>query len=384
MMITAHIRYHDHSAEIGFPIDDDTLDTLLRAHKMPTETTLPFLIEAIRYPEELSFLNAENVNLDEMNYLAKRIDSFTDIEMEEFIAAADKTKAKSLKTLINLTFNLNKFTIIKNIGDMAEVGREYTLNREGSVPVDPALEDKFSEIGRKLLGSGRGIFTEHGLLFIEDELIEEVYDGQVFPFYWYQPSIVNLRLDYNGKSEMTYLPDSWLAVQKAVQRLGAPSIDCCSCTCEVENPKNNCLSDRFKDIFENEGVGSLNTLVREIKCQEVDADKLEAALEMTGASTFTNMITLIHHLDELDLLTEIENGDYDEVGKQFVDHCDDYKLHDDMYDFFDFYEFGKFIAEEYDGQFTSHGFIYYSGYDNMDVILDEMEDENHSMTMGGI
>ena len=55
-----------------------------------------------------------------------------------------------------------------------------------------------------------------------------------------------------------------------------------------------------------------------------------------------------------------------------------------MYDFFDFYEFGRFIAKEYDGQFTSHGFIYYSGYETMDVIMNDLEDEGSSMTLGGM
>lgn len=384
MIISAHISYNDHSAEFGFPVDDDTLDVLLSANKMPTDTTLPFLVEDIHFPAELSCLSGEYVNLDEMNYLAKRIDSFTKAEMEQFGVVVEKTDAKCLKDLINLTFNLNKYTIIKNVGDMAEVGREYKLNREGAVPVDSALDDEFAAIGRKLLGSGRGVFTEHGLLFIEDEPIEEVYDGQVFPFYWYEPSVVDLRLDYDGKSEMVQLPDSDLAIEKAIRRLGAPAIGFCNYECNVENPKYSCLDNRFKTVLENEGAVSLNALVREIKSQEVNADKLEAAMEMTGVSTSKNIITLINHLDELDLFTGIEKGDYDEVGKQFVDHCDDYKLHDDMYDFFDFYEFGRFIAKEYDGQFTSHGFIYYSGYDTMDVIMNDLEDEGSAMTMGGI
>ena len=329
MIISALVSYNDYSVEIDFPIDDDTLDTILRAHKMPTDTTLPFFVEGIRYPLKLSCLDGEYVNLDELNYLAKRIDSFVDTEMEQFILAIDRTNAKSLKEMINLTFNLDKFTIIKNVSNMAEVGREYKLNREGAVPINSELDDQFAEIGRNLLSSGRGIFTDYGLLFIEDEPIEEVYDGQVFPFYWYQPSIANLKLDYDGKSEMVQLPNSEIAIQKAIRRLAAPAIGFCSYECEVENPLYSCLADRFKAILENEGAESLNALVREIKCQEVNADKLEAAMEMTGVSTSKNIITLINHLDELDLFTGIEKGDYDEVGKQFVDHCDDYKLHDD-------------------------------------------------------
>lgn len=59
MIISAHISYNDHSAEIGFPVDDDTLDVLLSANKMPTDTTLPFLVEDIHFPAELSCLSGD-------------------------------------------------------------------------------------------------------------------------------------------------------------------------------------------------------------------------------------------------------------------------------------------------------------------------------------
>ena len=178
MYISAHISYNEKSAEIDFPVSDEMLNDILVNSEMPTDTTQLFFVEDVHYPLELSALNARTVNLDELNFLARRLDSFTDDEIEQFYAAVEQRDVKSLKDLINLTYNLDKFTIIKNVGDMTKVGREYTLNTEGSVPADNRYDDKYAEIGRKLLGSGRGIFTEYGLLFVEDKEIEEYYDGK--------------------------------------------------------------------------------------------------------------------------------------------------------------------------------------------------------------
>lgn len=384
MYISTHISYENYSAEIRFPIDDDSLDIILRTNKMPTDTTLPFLVEDVHYPTGLSCLNCEQVNLDELNYLAKLMDCFCEDEIEEFYVAMDQTGTKSLKDLINLTFNLDKFTIIKNVGDMVKVGRDYTLNTEGAVPVDPSLDDHFAEIGRKLLGSGKGVFTEHGLLFIEDMPLKEVYDGQVFPTLGYQPSIVALDLEYNGKGETVFLPDSDLAVQKAIRRLGVSWIDDCISECEVESPDFKFFSDRFTEILESEGISALNALLREIKAHEDDITKLAAVLEVTDITLSAKMIALMNHLDKFILIENVEAENYSEIGMHFIDHNAEYDLHPDLYEYFDFNEFGEHMAEELSGQFTSLGFIYYNGEESMEDVLNETNGENSSMTMGGM
>ena len=208
MNVLAHIRENGINAEIEFPIDDDELQRILKKHYMPTDTTNLFYVKAIDYPNALSVLNFKSVNLDELNYLAKRIVSFYGDELDRFEIAVKQSNADTLKDLINLTFNLDKFTLIKDISNMAKVGREYILNTEGSVPADSEYDEQYAQIGRELLCSGRGIFTEKGLLFVEDKPLDEVYDGQVFPCYSDKPCIAEVELEYNGKTETIFLPDS--------------------------------------------------------------------------------------------------------------------------------------------------------------------------------
>ena len=386
MYISAHISYNGNSADIDFPVSDEMLNVILENSEMPTDTTLPFLVEDIHYPIELSALNARNVNLDELNFLARRLDSFTEEEIEQFFAATEHENAQSLKNMINLTYNLDKFTLIKNVGDMTKVGRDYTLNTEGCVPADSRYDAKYAEIGRKLLASGRGVFTERGLLFVEDKPIEEVYDGKTFPGFAYQSFIVNVDVEYKGRYESLFLPESQLAIDKAVRRLGAESIDDCDLSSEYGNPNFSRFSVRFEEILDNEGIDALNELAYELNTYDIDTEKLDAAMEMTDVKSSKNIITLINHLDEFEWLNDISYGDYEGVGRFFVesDYYDEYEISDELCDYFDFAEFGTHMADEKSGQFVNGGFIFCDVEDGLDSIMDKLEDESSSMTMGGM
>ena len=384
MYISAHISFNGNSAEIDFPVSDEMLDTTLREAEMPTDTTLPFFVEDIHYPVELSSLNCEYINLDELNYLAKRLDSFSDDEIEQFYAAVEHKKAKGLRSMINISYNLDKFTIIKDISNMTKVGRAYTLNTEGSVPVDTRYDEKFAEIGRKLLGSGRGVFTEYGLLFVEDKPIQKVYEGDTFPGFAYNGCIVNVDIAYRGRYESIFLPESQLAIEKAIHRLGAKSIDDCECTCEYEDPNYGAFSVRFEDILDHEGVCALNAFCHALDEQDIDVKKLRAITEMTGVSSSKNLITLIDYLDDFELISDIDCGDYSKVGRYYLEHSDEYEISPDLEDFFNYDEFGEHIADEYSGEFTSYGFIYYNGTTDISEMLSKLEEDNCSMTRGGI
>ena len=384
MNILSKIEYDGIIAEIEFPIDDDELDRLLRENYMPTDTTKLFYVRAIDYPNVLSVLSKSEVNLDQLNYLAKRLDCLDDDEMDQFVVAVDHEHMGSLRDLINLSFNLDKFTLIKDISDMTKVGREYILNTEGSVPADSKYDEHYAQVGMDLLNSGRGVFTPKGLLFREDKPLEELYDGQVFPYFAYNASIVDIEIEYNGKSEMVFLPDSELAFGKALKRLGAPDLEACECSLELTNARYSKLVDSFNEVFEKDGINELNSILKTLDEYDIDPNKVAALLEYTGATSSSDINVLIDSADDFELITEIDEGDYDEVGRYFINHSDDYDLSEELEDFFNFDQFGEYIADEHSGQFISGGFIYYTGYTGLDEILDQLDTADNSMRMGGM
>ena len=384
MNVLTKIGYSNLTVEIEFPIDDDELERLLRENYMPTDTTKPFYVRSIDYPNVLSGLEGQTVNLDELNYLAKRLECFFDDEFNQFSIAVDHTKATGLKDLINLSFNLDKYTLITDISDMTKVGREYVLNTEGSVPADTRYDEKYAQIGKELLNSGRGIFTEKGLLFIEDKPLEEIYDGQVFPSFAYNRSIADVEIEYNGKLETVFLPDSELAISKAINRLGAKSIEDCDCVMEILDPKYNKLSDTLEEIFNNEGINELNSILKTLNEYDIDPNMVSALIEYTGVTSASDVNVLIDSVDDFELIADVDEGDYDEVGRYFINHTDDYDLSEELEDFFDFQEFGEYISDEKSGQFVSGGFIYYIGYNSLDEIMDQLDTADSSMRMGGM
>ena len=384
MNVLSKIGYDNLTVEIEFPIDDDELDRILRENYMPTDTTKLFYVRTIDYPNVLSVLSKSEVNLDQLNYLAKRLDCLDDDEMDQFVVAVDYENIGSLRDLINLSFNLDKFTLIKDISDMTKVGRKYILNTEGSVPADSKYDEHYAQVGMDLLNSGRGVFTPKGLLFREDKPLEELYDGQVFPYFAYNASIVDIEIEYNGKSEMVFLPDSELAFGKALKRLGAPDLEACECSLELTNARYSKLVDSFNEVFEKDGINELNSILKTLDEYDIDPNKVAALLEYTGATSSSDINVLIDSADDFELITEIDEGDYDEVGRYFINHSDDYDLSEELEDFFNFDQFGEYIADEHSGQFVSGGFIYYTGYTGLDEILDQLDTADNSMRMGGM
>lgn len=108
-----------------------------------------------------------------------------------------------LPDLINLTFNLSRYTLIRDVSDMGRIVREYLMNRDGCIPAHDDDNPNYAEIGRKLMQSGKGICTDYGLLFVNKDItFSEEYDGQVFPSYLYDADVLFIaRAEYSGKTE---------------------------------------------------------------------------------------------------------------------------------------------------------------------------------------
>ena len=71
------------------------------------------------------------VNLDELDYLAKRLASFDIGEAAQFQTMAHKLELFELKDLINLTFCCQKATVINNFSDLEAIGHEHHAHRRG-------------------------------------------------------------------------------------------------------------------------------------------------------------------------------------------------------------------------------------------------------------
>lgn len=208
-MIKIRIKNADHEIDVRFPISENELYAKLAEIHAIEEKDAPqsAFVTEVYWPEEFSMLKDRFANLDELNYLAKRMESFDYHEYDQFLIGITKLQNPTEKDLINLTFNLDHFTLCKDVSSYGKIGREYVMNTQGAVPANDEDDPKYAAIGKELIDKGLAQITGKGLLIYNpfDELTE-VYDGQTFPEYYYEnirtaqpsqaePSIEQRRLD---------------------------------------------------------------------------------------------------------------------------------------------------------------------------------------------
>ena len=272
-MIKVTVQYNDHPVDIHFPCSESILRSALMEIHAADDNPPKLLIADVIFPEELGFLKDRFVNLDEMNFLAKRMESFFGNEEYQFYEAIHHEGFTEMKDLINLSFNLNKYCLIQNIGNMGKIGQEYLLNRDGCIPADDDANPKYAEIGRQLMKSGAGIVTEHGLLFVDSDVpFQELYDGQVFPQYVYEAELFCIaEAEYNGKSEYIYLPCERAAIDKAIGRLGAPDADSVGMSLDDFTVDNTEWIRRLREMLASESIYDINDLTAAINKADGEA-----------------------------------------------------------------------------------------------------------------
>ena len=378
-MIKLKIKYGNESTDICFPCKETDMSAALERIHAENVTPLELYVAEVIFPGELNFIQDRFVNLDEVNFLGKRMDSCFGDEEYQFYEAMKAEGFDTMPDLINLSFNLNRYPLVWDISDMGKIGREYLLTVKGCLPADDEDDPKYAEFGRKLIQSGKGVFTEHGLLFVDESTpFQKLYDGQVFPPYVYDSDVLCIaRTEYNGKSEYLYLPCEEKAIDKALARLGAAPENA-KITLEdfsVNNPK---WFERFKQIAADEGVYELNGLANAINSADTDLKKLWLVAEYAEVEDAEQLARLAENIGCFKVIEDV--SDYEDVGRYIVDNNDCYALHPELEDYFDFNGFGEHIAEEYGGKFVGGNFI----YNDTDTSLLDILYQDKPMTMGEI
>lgn len=336
-MIKIRIKNADHEIDIRFPISESELFAKLgEIHAVEgRDAAQSALVTDVYWPEEFSMLKDRFANLDELNYLGKRMESFDTLEYDQFLIGISKLDSKDVKDLINLTFNLNHFTLCQDVSSYGKIGREYVLNTEGAVPAHDEDDPKYATIGKDLIDRGLAQITERGLLIYNpfDEL-EEVYDGHTFPEYYYNNSLLSLNAEYGGRTELLQLPDEALAIKKAIDRLGAPSAEDCSYTVTFHNFKGDDWLARVQEIIAKEGIYETNAMLKALDVEGMDWSKLSAVVELVDVQKASNIAFLAEHLDEFSFIPEAKTEE--DVGHFLVDNISEYRLNLEMEDYFDF------------------------------------------------
>ena len=355
--IVLRIRHNDNSIDIEFPIEEGSLYAKLSELHATDHERDPFFIEEVIEPTELKdFFEGRYADLDEINYLAKRMDGFVAKEYYQFFAASRFEDHLTARDLINLTFNLQRYTLIRDMTDMQQVGVTHLLNRGELLTTDETQSPRMAEVGKELICSGKGIPTEFGLLFInEDIAYEPVYNGKTFPEYQYNPCIATVYLEYGEQTEYLYIPEDYGAIVKAIGRLGCKDINECSVHMEIADLSEDSLSNILHNVLKKEGLYRANLVAKEIdRCD--DPRDLAAAIRYADVDDADSVITIAQSLDVFVFAKDVYN-DY-ELGEYWIDKVDEYTYSPELQDYIDFEEYGKDVYRDKNGEYVDYyGFV---------------------------
>ena len=330
-------------------------------------------------------LEGTSVNLDELNYLAKRLDSFDVYEAAQFQAMAHKLELFELKDLINLTLCYQQVTVITSFSDLAAIGRDHYMNLHGGCAKTEELDAlNGEETARRLIEGGGGMVTPYGVVYDNGMKLEQVYDGQFFPCYYYEPNAITVAVTAKSEPEDTeritwlYLPMAQVEIDRALLRAGIT--DPANARLRLESSQ---LPDEVNVLLdmECEPLSVLNELAEATDgLSEADMQKLGAAVMLAKPENAAQIKKLAENLNLFDFAPGAHTPE--EYGKYMIQQSGRFEYDENLSEYYDYEKYGFQRMDEEDGMFTDRGYIAYNGYFSMEEVMEGRH--SHHMEMGGL
>ena len=376
-------------ATIPFPIPREQFDQcieLVEALEIGNASARDCHVDEIRsaWPV-LNRLEDDVVNLDELDYLAKRLDSFDVGEAAQFQAMAEKLDLTDMKDLINLTFCCQETTVITDFSDLDAVGRDHYMNTHGGCASVQALEElDGEETAILLIDGGGGTVTRYGVVYDNGMKLDQSYDGRYFPAYLYEPPMLMVALTSSQEPEDTknitwlYLPAAKGQIERAMARSGIA---------DPEDMRFRFAESMFPDEvdaaldFRYEGIFELNELAQAVdKLSMDDRKKLGAVVAMAEPEYAMQIRHLEENLDQFEFAPGVHTPA--EYGKFMIQESGHFEYDPNLDEFYDYEKYGLQRIEQQSGMFTDRGYISYHGTMNLGELMMEDPAESYQQEQG--
>ena len=325
------------------------------------------------------------VNVEELNYLAKRLDSFDTGEAAQFQAMAHKLELFELKDLINLTFCCQQATVITDFSNLDAVGRDHYMNLHGgSASVDELNVLDGKKTARQLIENGGGTITPYGVVYDNGMKLEPVYDGRFFPCYYYEPNAITVAVTSKAEPDDTkhitwlFLPMVQEEIDRALQRAGIT--DPADVRLRMEDTQLPDEVDVLLDM-EQENLADLNALAQAAdELSSDDMKKLGAVITLAKPQNAEQIKNLVENLDLFDFSPGAHSPA--EYGKYMIQQSGHFDYDENLDEFYDYEKYGLQRMGKEEGMFTDRGYIAYKGYTSLAEIMDGSQSSR--MEMGGM
>jgi hypothetical protein len=355
-------RENEKTRTIWFPIEEENLDRICNELGIEMTTASNCYIENSMDRNFLNILHNKNCNIDELNYLMKRLDGFSQKEIERFYAASFAENPKTMGELINLSFNMHCYSLVSDFNDLEKVGKDLYLTERQAVSTKELDElDGESYAMDVIKNNLNPIITPYGVLYKNSNLPEQVYNGKQFPPYLWKETIAAVQLTAKGENEYIYLPCSDVEVEKALMRLETPYLHDCEVAVDSHSfPENilNIVSANTTSVIKVDALNNLSKYYSEMGSQNIRY--FEKLMDHIKPRTIDEVFVLAESMYEFELFDGIK--DIESYGRYMICESGRFEYDPNLEEYIDFKRYGREKMAQEDGAFSDKGYIIYHGY----------------------
>lgn len=304
----------EQTVDITLPATDMDIQYCMKCIGIEDIVPVCCISEVWDEPSYFGFLKGQTVSMDELNFLARRLDGMTEYEKRVVGVYSSETGIREMKQMINLTYSLQGLSLLTDLTDGNRVGLRLYLDRHLAISEEEKSKMDFNAYAQKIFSEGKCKFLPHGILVDQGFQMEEVYNGKTFPEYIDRPdeTVAVLSLENEaGDKEYLYLPTDISAMDKVKKRLNIAAF-AEGIVNGIENirlPESILPSPEDTCMFLQGDIQKL-TLFNEM-CQtvsrfdETKMDRLAMAAGFVGTGEFTDITYIAKHLDEFEIHPQI-------------------------------------------------------------------------------
>ena len=369
---------------VTFPIPEERYENVIFALKklqIGDERKQDCCIDSIHAPNcpALCRMNGTLANVDELDWLGKKLESFDQYELLQFNAAAERFGLCSADELIDLSFCASEMTVISDFGDLEKVGRKHYLTVHGAADTKELERLNGKEIAQALITGQPGTVTQFGVVYDNGVQLEPVYNRKQLPQNWIaETCIMEVEIGAKGAEtanahEWGQLPASRMKLERVMLRVGIAS--CGEMQMLVSDSRFpdevNCALD-----FERESLFELNRLCHACSnFKEQDLEKLGAVCQMAKPTCAANIRQLAENLDQFDFAPNVHTPE--ELGKYMIQQSGHYEYDENLEDFYNYGDYGVKRMLQEDGVFVDRGYVSYHGTLTLEELMQDDPEESY-------
>lgn len=374
-------------ATIPLPIPDEEYShciALLEQIEIGDVTAHDCYVDQIHdAPPALDMLEGTMINVDELDFLARSIDRYTDEELAKFQCMTSTREHWDMQTLINLSFSCEQVSVITDFAKLEEAGRSHYMTvHGGGVPVEEYHQLNGIGIARGLIADGGGRITPYGVVFENAMRIDPVYDGHSFPPYMDQPYLMEFTLETPLEGEITFfLPQPEKRLERLLERAridASIKLDIRTWHSDLPDP----VMERLD--FPNESIYEMNRLCAAVRgMDEGLVQKLSAVALYANPEYAFQMRQLAENLELFDFVADIQTTE--DYGRYLIQESGHYEFDENLARYYDYEKCGREQLESEAGAFNALGYVSYHGALSLDeLMMEDPAEQSRGMQMGGM